>query len=144
MHASPMWTSPPIHGYHWAWCCRHETRSDNIKDLGVSLVLYEILSRTRLLFCLQTSIPYVCGSRFIGTTPSSEISTLQFATSPQLRRTFHFIGSLRGNLSLTFMQTPPTIPPLGRSFFWATLMLAPETYRYLFMTVTRMRFVSES
>jgi len=26
------------------------------------------------------------------------------------------------------MLTPPTIPLLGQSIFWATLMLAPETY----------------
>jgi hypothetical protein len=51
--------------------------------MGGSLVLYGIPSRTGLLCCLLTSMPYFCGSRFIATTPSSEIYTLQFATSPK-------------------------------------------------------------
>jgi hypothetical protein len=111
------------------------------EDLGGFPVLYRITFRTELLDCLQMGMPDSCGSGSIRIIPSSEISTLQFVTYPLPRRTLHFIGSLREILSLISMLTSPTIPPLGRSIFWATSIPAPEIYRYLSMIGMRMHFV---
>lgn len=124
---------PQIHGYQWAWSCRHETHSQWSGE--IACLNYDWLQSRVSMVASNEQARFL----WIGihrSTPLPRDIYIAMCYFPQPHHTLHTMKNLRGTLWPLCKHLP--LLNLNKIFCWETSRIALESHRCLYMTGPRM------